>query len=69
MSNDSVRALTTDLAAESCVFQGWVSVHHLIKTIGARDSHRLSSFGSDQPEELSQGRDQARIPWGEGSGC
>lgn len=47
VSNDSVTALTMDLAALSCLFQCLVPGHHLVKTICTWDSYRLSSFSTD----------------------
>lgn len=69
VSNDSVMAFTLDLAALRCVLQCWVPGHHLVKTFHMWDSHRLSSFGSDGPDELSQGCNHTRSPQSEGLGC
>ena len=69
VSNDCVMAFTLDLAALRCVLQCWVPGHHLVKTIHTWDSHRLSTFGSDRPDELSQGCNRARCPQSERLGC
>lgn len=54
VSHGSSRALTLHLVALSCVFQGWAPGQHPVETTGMGHSHRLSSPGSDRPEELSQ---------------